>query len=277
MNKTKLPRIRLVAMDLDDTLLNEDLQISPENKAALLAAQEAGITLVLASGRPSQAIAPYAQVLGLDKAPHWILAYNGASILESDTGKEYSSCKLSPQLLEEIWDTSKALGQALQTYSDQDILLSDENEYTRKDTELTGIPWRLVDKQEFISEARVKVILPGDPDVLEEVQKVFKQKFGSRVNQFTSKPYFFEIMNPKADKGLALEKLCAHLEIKQEEAAALGDAMNDYGMIFWAGSGIAMANADPRIKKIARYITSRNHQDHGVAEAFERWILPSHD
>lgn len=267
------PDIRLLALDLDDTLLNRDHRISPANRRALEAAEEAGVHVVLASGRPPAGMWPFARELGMDRREGFLLCYNGASILDTLTGRETWGCRLDTGLAGEIWDLCASLGQALQTYTPDRILVSEDNHWTRRDTELTGIPARVCTREEFTALPLVKILIPAEPAALEPVISAVKKDFAGRVNCFTSKPYFFEILPLEADKGLALAHLADVLDIPRESVMAMGDAMNDLGMVEWAGMGVAMANARPEVKAAARWTTTRSHQDDGVAEAVERWIL----
>jgi Cof subfamily protein (haloacid dehalogenase superfamily) len=265
--------IRLLALDLDDTLLDEQLRISPGNREAILEAERRGVQVVLASGRATESLLAYGRELGMDRRPGYFIAYNGSAIVESDTGQAEWGVKVDPATIAEAWDLAMEMDQAIQTYVPGAILVSHDNEYTRKDTELTGIPNRVVDRSEFVAEARVKLLFPGEPRSLDPVETRFKLTFAGRANMFRSKPYFFEFMRPEADKGLALERLAGLHGIPRESVMACGDSWNDEGMIRWAGVSVAMANAHPDIKKLATWVTTRDHHHDGVAEAIERFIL----
>jgi hydroxymethylpyrimidine pyrophosphatase-like HAD family hydrolase len=118
-----------------------------------------------------------------------------------------------------------------------------------------------------------KLLIPGDPALLAPLEKLFHSCLGDDVTLFTSKPYFLEILPAGVDKGTALAKIAGFLGLKQEETLAIGDSMNDEGMIRWAGMGVAMINGDKRIKDIADYITEKNNDDDGVADVIEKYIL----
>jgi len=265
--------IKLLALDMDDTLLDQDLRISAENQRALTAAEEQGVQVVLASGRAPEALTPFARILGMDRRPGYLIAFNGSLIVESDTGKVDWEIRLDPQLLTEIWNLAGSFGQPIQTYSAQGILASVDNPWSRLDSELTGLDWKVVGRDEFLSEARVKVVLPNDPEVLDQVEARFKDVFKGRANMYRSKPYFFEVMHPEADKGLALERVATMNGIRREEVMAIGDSWNDEGMLRWAGVGVAMANGAEEIRRLAHWVTTRGHNEDGVAEAVDRFIL----
>ena len=267
------PRIKLLALDMDDTLLNLELEVSSDNQRALSAAAERGVQVVLASGRPPEALAPFVQLLGMDQREGFLIAYNGSLIVETHTGKTEWSIELDTPLLTEIWDLAAECGQPVLTYDAEGILFSKDNLYTRKDCELTGRSGRVVSREEFLSKPRVKVILPGDPGFLTGVEARFQEGFQGRANMYRSKPYFFEIMHPEADKGHALERIARLHGLRREEVMAIGDSWNDEGMLRWAGVGVAMANGAEGIRGIADWVTTRDHDEDGVAEAVDRFIL----
>lgn len=258
---------------MDDTLLDRDLRISPGNQQALTAAEERGVRVVLASGRAPAALTPYARQLGLDQRPGDLIAYNGSLIVETDTGRELWGIKLDTALLAEVWDTAAALGQPVQTYVDGAILVSADNPVTRLDTRLTGIPNRVVDRETFLAEPRVKVVLPGDPEALDRVQARFDQVFQGRANMYRSKPFFFEVMPLGADKALALARIAEIHGILQTEVMAIGDSWNDEGMLRWAGVSVAMINGPEEMHRLATWVTTRDNHADGVAEAVARYIL----
>jgi Cof subfamily protein (haloacid dehalogenase superfamily) len=276
MDEPSIPHvlsIKLLALDMDDTLLDQNLTISKENQRALTAAEELGVKLVLASGRAPEALTPFASILGMDRRPGYLIAYNGSQILASDTGAVEWETKLGPALLAETWDLAEALRQPIQTYSPQGILASVDNPGSRHDSQMTGMAWKVVDRAEFMSEPRVKVLLPNDPEALDPVEARFKEVFQGRANMYRSKPYFFEVMPREADKGFALERVATLHGFRQEEVMAIGDSWNDEGMLRWAGVGVAMANGAEVIRRLADWVTTRGHDEGGVAEAVERFIL----
>jgi hypothetical protein len=267
------PRIKLLALDLDDTLLDRDLRISPGNQQALTEAEDRGVRVVLASGRAPAAMNPYAQQLSMDQRPGDLVAFNGSLIIETDTGQELWGIKLDTALLAEVWDTAAELGQPVQTYVDGAILVSADNPVTRLDSRLTGIPNRVVDRETFLAEPRVKVVLPGAPELLDRVQARFDQVFQGRANMYRSKPFFFEVMHPEADKALALARIAETHGILREEVMAIGDSWNDEGMLRWAGVSVAMINGPEEIRRLATWVTTRDNDADGVAEAVARFIL----
>ncbi len=127
--------------------------------------------------------------------------------------------------------------------------------------------------EEFLNDAPIKFVIPGNPEKLIELELILKEKFKDRANIFISKPYFLEVMNIDADKGYALEYLMKLMNIENNNVMAIGDAMNDYGMINFAGTGVAMINAIDEIKSIANITTTKNNNESGVAEIVNKYII----
>ena len=242
--------VRLLALDMDDTLLNEKLEISPANRQAILAAEKRGVHVVLASGRATSSLQKFGEQLGMDKRSAYYISYNGGAIVESDTGHEEWKAMMEPAFLAEIWDLAASMGQDLQTYIPGWILVNHDNEFTLLDSRLSGIPNRVVDRAEFIAEPRYKIVMPGDPEALTPVEAQCKKVLAGRANMFRSKPYFFELLPPEADKGLALARLAGMHGFSRDEVMAMGDSWNDEGMLRWAGVSVAMANAAPEIGSV---------------------------
>jgi Cof subfamily protein (haloacid dehalogenase superfamily) len=265
--------IRLIALDLDDTLLTEELTISATNRRAVRAAEDAGIAVLLASGRTLFSMRPYGRELGMWGRNGYMIANNGATVLGTDDQQILLEKPLEPALGLDVWEIVKSYGLTMQYYGDGEIFISGPSRWTEEDCRLTGQSWRLVDSFEAsLTVPRTKFVIPGEPDLLVRVEKVLKERFGSGANIFTSKPYFLEVLRADADKGTALEYVASRLELEAGQIMAVGDSMNDLGMLTWAGTGVAMANARNEVKQAADYVTVRSHQEHGVAEAIERFI-----
>lgn len=265
--------IKLLALDMDDTLLGEDLKISPRNLEALKEAERRGIRVVLASGRAPQAMTPFIAQLGMDKLEGYLIAFNGALVQRTDTAKVEFRSPLDTQIGRGIWKECEEQGWALQTYRGGEIFVNRLNEYTGLDTQLTGIPHRVVGEEEFFSEDPIKLIIPGEPEALAFFAQKIRDKWKGQANMFRSKPYFFEILSLSADKGLALEQLAKRHGFGAHQVMAMGDALNDHGMLSWAGFPVAVANALPEIKALAKVVTVADHNGDAVAEALYRYCF----
>ena len=266
--------ITLLALDLDDTLLREDLTISFHTKNILKRVEEAGIIVVLASGRSPKAMERYARDLGLHKRPGYLVCNNGTTIQESHTGTIVKEFFLPIEASLAVFDLVDAEGFPVQIYEDGTIYVSRRNEYADIDQKLTGLRQVVVDNfRSFLAAGAQKMVIPGDPALLKPLEVLLKTFIGDRVTIFTSKPYFLEILPPATGKGEALAVVAQMLGIDRNQVMAIGDSMNDESMIRWAGYGVAMLNGDPRIKAIAKAVTSRTNEYDGVADFVEQHLL----
>jgi len=266
--------ITLLALDLDDTLLREDLTISFHTKNVLKRVEEAGIIVVLASGRSPKAMERYARDLGLHKRPGYLVCNNGTTIQESHTGTIVKEFFLPIEASLAVFDLVDAEGFPVQIYEDGTIYVSRRNEYADIDQKLTGLRQVVVDNfRSFLAAGTQKMVIPGDPALLKPLEVLLKTFIGDRVTIFTSKPYFLEILPPATGKGEALAMVAQMLGIDRNQVMAIGDSMNDESMIRWAGYGVAMLNGDPRIKAIAKAVTGRTNEEDGVADFVEQHLL----
>jgi len=266
--------VRMLALDLDDTLLRSDLTISYRTRHVIRRAQEAGIVVVLASGRIPASIGHFSRILGLHKHSGYIICNNGAMIQESHTGTIVNEVRLDPETAIVVYDLADAEGFPVQIYEDDIMYVSRTNEFTDYDQKLTGLRQVVVENFRAMAGGGChKLLIPGDPMLLVPLESIIRTYLGENITLFTSKPYFLEILPAKTDKGTALEKVAGIMGIKREEVLAIGDSMNDEAMIRWAGMGVAMVNGDERIKSIADLITEKNNNNDGVAEVIEKYVL----
>jgi Cof subfamily protein (haloacid dehalogenase superfamily) len=265
---------RLLALDLDDTLLRSDLTISYRTRNAVKRAEAAGVTVVLASGRIPAALDRFARLLGMHKRPGYLICNNGTIIQESHTGTIVDEVRLEAGTALSAFDLADAEGFAVQIYEDDVMYVSRRNEFAEYDQKLTGLRQVVVENfRAMVGGGCHKLLIPGDPALLAPLESLIRTYLGKDITLFTSKPYFLEILPAKTDKGTALAKVAELLGVKREETLAIGDSMNDEAMIRWAGTGVAMANGDERIKSVAALVTEKTNDDDGVVEVIEKYIL----
>jgi len=263
-----------LALDLDDTLLRSDLSISHRTRKAIKRVLAAGITVVLASGRIPQAMDRFSRLLGLDKRASYLISNNGALVQESQTGNIVHEARLEPRMALAVCNLADAEGFAVQMYEAGTMYVSRKNEYSTIDQKLTGLHQVVVENfRDLIGKGCYKLIIPGDPMLLVPLESLLRTYLGKYITLFTSRPYFLEIIPPATDKGTALAKIAEILGVKADETMAIGDSMNDEAMIRWAGTGVAMANADDRIKSIADLVAEHTNEEDGVAEIIDRYLF----
>ena len=264
---------KLVAIDLDDTLLANDLTISPQTIEAMREAERKGVTVTLATGRMFQSAAQYAKDLKLDVP---IITYQGAYIRNALSGEvvfeRLVPYDLSIQLLEDL----KAKQKHIQIYLNDELYVEQDNEYIKDYAKASNVPYIVVD--DMIAEMKnsgtlpIKILVIDDPKEIQTIANQYRQDYDQQLHITISKPHFLEITHPEATKGKAIEFLVEQKGITMEQVIAIGDSYNDLDMIELAGLGVAMENARPEVKEAADYITKSNN-DHGVWEVFKKFVL----
>jgi Cof subfamily protein (haloacid dehalogenase superfamily) len=266
--------IRMLVLDLDDTLLRSDLSISYRTRNVIKKAVAQGLVVVLASGRIPAALEQFSRTLGMNRRAGYVICSNGTIIQESNTRKIIWETQLDTETALAVYDLATAEGFPVQIYEDDIMYVSKSNEFTRYDQKLTGL--KQVVAEDFHAVVRKgcnKLLIPGDPMLLQPLEILIRTYLGSDINLFTSKPYFLEVLPRGTDKGSALVRVAGILGIGQKAVMAIGDSMNDEAMIRWAGTGVAMINGDERIKRIADLVTEKSNDEDGVAGVIEQYIL----
>ena len=263
---------KAVAMDLDDTLLTSDLQISEETKQTLLQCQKDGMHVILASGRPIYAIEKYAKELELEKYGGYIVGFNGAAVKDCKAKRMIMQRNLPMEYIKMLYDLSVENGVYIHTYVGDEIITPQNNQYTEVEGKLTGMPIRETeDFVKTVNQEVVKVLMLENPEYLRTVYEKLSHELGDKLSLTISKPYFLEIMDKGIEKSAALLHICNKLGIKTEQLIAFGDSYNDLSMLTAAGLGIAMGNAREDVKKQSDYVTDGNNED-GIAKALWRFV-----
>ncbi len=266
--------VDLIALDLDDTLLRDDLQISPANRRALALAEERGIRIVLASGRNIHSMRHYASLLGLDAEGDYLICSNGGEILESWSGKVIHQSLLSSELCREIARAIDERGLPWQIYDEGKIHLSRPNPWAKRDSEMTGQPTvEVLDEEAYFARGQVKFVVPAEAKRISRLLDELRPLFAGKAEVMTSKPYYLEVLPLGTDKGTALRRLTSMLGIDIARTMAVGDAMNDLGMVKAAGWGCAPSNASAEVKAAARLVSEFSNEEDAVADLIQRVAL----
>ncbi|MBP5450945.1 MAG: HAD family phosphatase [Treponema sp.] len=279
MNETKLPQnkldVKLIALDLDDTLLDSHQEISDETVHTLRRAASLGIYIVLCSGRAEDAILPFVRKLEIagTQSGRYIIAVNGCSIYDLHQRKRIYNQMVAPEILLHANRRAKEMGLVTEVYDPDTIHTEEETKWTRLDVDLCHLKMNVVkDYEEFLKQGFVKMLIPGEPELLQKLQARLKADFGGRASVFISKPYFLEILPPDCGKGQAISYLAKHLELKGG-TMGFGDSMNDETMIRLCTYGVAMKNGLDEIKEIADFVTAKTNDEDGIADFIQRFVL----
>ena len=260
----------MLVLDMDDTLLTDGHTISNENKVMLAKAQELGVYVILASGRPTPAMLAYAIELQLDNS--YMISYNGAVITDLKTDKVIFEQTLTQEQIHELYDYSLKSNTHIITYVDGKIVSETDSEYIEIEKNITGLEHnKVVSFKEEVQSSAVKCILLEKPSYLKEVEKDLKAAM-PHLSVSMSKPFFLEVAQNGIDKGASIKFLAEKLNILQSEIIAVGNAGNDLTMIEYAGLGVWVDNVDPELRDKGDFVVASNN-NHGVAEVVRRFIL----
>ena len=265
-------RYKLVAIDLDDTLLADDLSISAQTIDAIQEAVAKGVVVTLATGRMYKSAVKYAKQININVP---IITYQGAYIKNVLDGQEIYKRFVSYDYAFDILKRLKDMNKIIQVYINDELYVQKDNLYIKDYVKITQVNYHVVDDLlEIIGNNSLpfKIIAIDSPDQVLIMLKEFRELYKDKLNVNTSKPNFLEFSNIEASKGQAIKFLASKQGISMEEVIAIGDSYNDFDMIKMAGLGVAMENSRPRIKEIADYVTKTNN-DHGVWEVFQKYIL----
>ncbi|MCF3943200.1 sugar-phosphatase [Oceanobacillus alkalisoli] len=266
---------KLIAIDMDGTLLNDHHQVSKETKDTLMKAKEHGAKIVLCSGRPIVGMRQYIADLNLNEADDYAIAYNGAYIENTNTGEVVSEFSLEYKHLVELHDLSVELNVPMHYFDHEELYTPNKaiSKYTVLESFLNDISLNYCPVDEFPKEQSIpNIMFIDEPVKLSEALKQLPKELADTYAMVKSAPHFAEFTHLKATKGNAVKRLAERLGIKQEEIMAIGDNGNDRSMIEYAGCGVAMENAIPELKEVADYQTLTNNED-GVAHAIEKLLL----
>ena len=267
--------IRVLALDLDGTLTNDEKKVTPRTRAALDAAVAKGVTIVLASGRPTAGIMPLAKDLGLDKKGGCILSYNGGKIGDCVTGEALYQVQLGAEFVPELCEFAARQDVAILTYSSEGIVCERETDpWAVKETFTTKLPMIHVDDlASYVDYPVCKLLITLDPARRDAVCAAGREQFAGRADLYPSSPFFIEAVPLGVAKDVSLGALLEKMGLTRENLMACGDGLNDRSMIEYAGVGVAMQNAEEPVKAVADYVTAADNDHDGVAEAVEKFIL----
>ena len=265
---------KLIALDLDDTLLNEDFKISPRNLKALKEAASQGIGVTIATGRMFRSALPFAQELGVTLP---LITYHGALVKEaSGEQKVLKETAVPLNLALEILRFGEDEGYHFNIYLDDKLYVKEENENTRYYQWIASIPLETVGGLAgFLEKVRrepTKLTVINREGRIEELQKILQAKYTPELSILQSRPHFLEITHRDATKGQALKFLAERGNLSPRQIIAIGDSYNDIDMLQYAGMGVAMGNAPPEVQQAANVVASPNTED-GVALFLEKYIL----
>lgn len=264
---------KIIFLDLDGTLTNDEKKITPKTKEALLDIQKRGHIVALASGRPTPGMGFIAKELELEKYGGYVMSFNGGKIINWKTKETVFENTLDRKYLPDLIRYARQNNLGLITYDNkQGLVATRVDSYVMLETvKINRIPAFLTDVVKYVDYNPNKCLYTVDPEISEYHEKRLAEKFGDVLSVYRSTDYFIEIVPKGIDKAASIKVLIDKLNIPHENTIACGDGFNDLSMIKYAAVGVAMENAVDAVKESADYITASNNDD-GIAEVVEKFI-----
>ena len=260
--------IKLVAIDLDGTLLSSDLEISDKDIESIRKCREKGVIVSIVTGRSIRSVGEITNMLDLNGLH---LASSGSAVIDKKL-KIHKVLKLPGKMIRKIVQRSREWNKPIVSHTLDGFL-----KYEKYYPELEHI----AENKKFFK--KVKDILNSDilTDLLQmtvlineedEFEQCLKETLGETVKIRRAGPYFLNILNKKAGKLFGIKEILKKTGVKKEDLMVIGDTELDIGIIKYAGVGVAMGNASHRVKDAADYISSSNNKS-GVSKAINKYIL----
>lgn len=262
-------RPKLIATDLDGTLFGRDLTVSPRTRRALQLAEDAGIPLVMATGRMYRATLPYARECRITTP---LITYQGALIRDHQTQEELWHRTIPRDLAHEALTALFASKLHVNLYVNDELLIEKHTPESELYCSVARVEPRVIPSlAEALTTEPTKIVAIGRAADIRHWVPALQERFGERLYVTESLPIFLEIANPTICKSVALAHVAGRLGIRREEIVAFGDGMNDLDMLQFAGLGVAMGNAPQAVKEIADRVTASVGED-GLAAVLEELL-----
>lgn len=262
---------KLIACDMDGTILNDDGELTPRTEAALKSAIAAGIKVVSATGRMYPSARPILKQIGITSP---CVVYNGAQVRDPITEEILFERALEKELTSSVLSFFHKNNWYAQVYHDDKLLVEDDSDdrcrYYEMVSRIKAVPlgkgfWAF-------NGASVKILgIEFERDIYETMIKKTFEEFSDRLYLAESQGAFLEMVNCDVNKAYSLARVAERLGIAQKDVLAFGDGVNDREMLSWAGVGVAMDNASDRVKACADMTAPDNDSD-GVAVVLEKLL-----
>ena len=259
-------RCRLLALDLDGTVLDDRRRLPEEVARAVVAAGRRGIEVVLCSGRMVCSVAPYWRRLGLGTP---IVGCNGACARQPVTAEEVFFEPVPLALTLEVVRLARRRGLHVQTYVGDELWVAERNDYVRRYERTYGVRARVVgDLEQALRQPSTKVLLVVEPGEVNRVYAELRERYRGRLFVTQSEDIHVELLHHRANKAAALKAVAGRLGLGREDTVAVGDGINDIEMVRWAGVGVAVGWGKAELQAVAEVVLGEGAE--GAAEP-HRW------
>lgn len=266
--------VKLIAVDIDGTLLTSQRQITPEVFQAVQEAKAAGIKVVITTGRPIAGVTNLLKELNLTDTGDYVITFNGALVQDVSSGQDLVKETLSYEDYLSLEFLARKLGVHMHAITKDGIYTANRNigKYTVHEAQLVNMPIFYRTPEEMADKEIVKIMFIDEPDLLDQAIEQIPSDFYDNYTLVKSQPFYLEVVAKTVSKGNAIIHLAQKLGLNMTETMAIGDEENDRAMLEVVAHPVVMENGNPEIKKIAKYITKSNDES-GVAYAIRKWAL----
>lgn len=265
--------LKLIALDIDGTLTNDEKKITEDTRSTLLKLQKQGVRVMLASARPVPGLYSASRELDLKDYHGILMAYNGGKVVDAADGTLLSETHIDMEITRSILRFLETLPVT--------VILDDGNRFYVEDAHGYKVEYECWNNQmectevdnlaDFLDFSPVKLLLSVDPAEILNIQNTIREHLPDDLSVVRTAPFYLEIIPSSINKGKALLDVCSRLGIAPADTAAFGDSENDIPMIQAAGCGVAMGNAEDAVKAAADKVTLSNNSD-GIAYALRELI-----
>ena len=258
-----------IACDLDRTLIGEDALLSQRTIDAIARVRAAGIPFVVVTGRMFRSVRPYLEQAAIEDP---VVCYQGAVVADPRSGEFLLHVPIPLDLAREALEEFEREGAHVNCYVGDELYVAEVNEYARRYADFQHIPVTPVGRlADWLDEPPTKLVAVAEPARIAELQERFRAGFDGRLFVSTSLPIFLELASPDVSKGSGLGFVAERLGFDAARTIAFGDGENDVELLEWAGYGIAVADAHPRLQALADW-TCPGPSEAGVAAVLEALV-----
>lgn len=273
IHEENMKDIKLIAIDIDGTLLNSERKLTPGVISTIKQASAVGKKVVICTGRPLAGAREYLEPLGLDEQDDQYIISFGGALVETTTGHGLIEETLSYDDYIRIEALARKTNLHFHASSDDCVYTANRNigKYTVHESVLCSIGIKYRTQEEMADKKIYKCMYVDDPDVLSVAMAKYQADFAQLAKEYMvvkSTPFYLEVNRKGVNKGTALKALTEKLGLTQDNVMAIGDEANDLSMIEYAETGVAMGNGTDLVKKTADVVTADNDHD-GVAQAIK--------
>lgn len=259
-----MKNIKLVLVDIDGTLLNDEGIITPKTINAISKLKENNIMFGIATGRTPFAVKHLIKDWKIDQYVDIIMGFNGGCYLNMKTGTTKSCYLLDGKYIPSIFDDFKQFSFNAGIYDQESFHVLKKDPFAIKIAQSNKLPLVIDDFTQYYDKQIEKMLFIAEPNEIEKINNHFNTLTDRKYRAVRSTPILFEFLNPQLSKSKGIQMICKDFHITSDNVLTFGDELNDYEMIK-DYHGVAMGNANPEIKSIAQYMTKSNNDD-GIAD-----------